>query len=74
MINIHAKDGHRFGPYKRLLDNFHQSESPNTFNVKLSKITQNSAMSNGNSANNALHNLGGNSEQFARRIGIGCGA
>ncbi len=37
------------GPYKRSLDNFHQSESPYTFNVKFSQITQNSAMSNGNS-------------------------
>ena len=37
------------GPYKRLPDNFHQSESPYTFNVKFSKTTQNSAMSDGNS-------------------------
>ncbi len=37
------------GPYKRLLDNFHQSESPYTVNVKFSKTVQNSAMSNNNS-------------------------
>ena len=37
------------GPYKRLLDSFHQSESPYTFHVKFSKTTQNSAMSNGSS-------------------------
>ena len=37
------------GPYKRLLDSFHQFSSPYTFNVKFSKTTQNSAMSNGNS-------------------------
>ncbi len=37
------------GPYKRLVDNFHQSESPYTFNVKVSKTTQNSDVSNGNS-------------------------
>ncbi len=36
-------------PYKRLLVNFHQSESPYTFNVKFSKTAQNSAMNNGNS-------------------------
>ncbi len=34
------------GPYKRLLGNFPQSESPYTFNVKFSKSAQNSAMSN----------------------------
>ncbi len=33
----------------RLLDNFYQSESPYTFNVKCSKPTQKSGMSNGNS-------------------------
>ncbi len=37
------------GAYKRLLDNFHQSESPYTFNVKFPKTAQNSAMNNGNS-------------------------
>ena len=37
------------GPYKRLLDSFHQSELPYTFNVKFSKTAQNSAMSNNNS-------------------------
>ncbi len=37
------------GPYKRLLDNFHQYESPYTFNVKFSTTAQNSAMNNGNS-------------------------
>ncbi len=37
------------GPYKRFLDNFNQSESAYTFNVKLSKTVHNSAMSNGNS-------------------------
>ncbi len=37
------------GPNKRLLDNFRQSESPYTFNVKFSKTAPNSAMSNGNS-------------------------
>ncbi len=37
------------GPYKRLLDNFHQSQSSYTFNVKFSKTAQNSAMSNSNS-------------------------
>ena len=37
------------GPYKRLLDNFHQSESPYTFNVKFSKTAQNSAIGLGNS-------------------------
>ncbi len=36
------------GPYERLLDNFHQSESPYTFNVKFSVTTQNSAVSNDN--------------------------
>ncbi len=35
------------GPYKRLLDNFHQSESPYTFNVKFSKTVQNPVMSDG---------------------------
>ena len=35
------------GSNKRLLDNFPQSESPYTFNVKFSKTAQNSAMSNG---------------------------
>ncbi len=37
------------GPYKRLLDNFHQSGSPYTSNVKFSKSAQNSAINNGNS-------------------------
>ena len=37
------------GPYKRLPNNFYQSESPYTFNVKFSKTAQNSAMNNGNS-------------------------
>ncbi len=36
------------GPYKRLLDNFHQFDSPYTFNVKFSKIIQSLAMNNGN--------------------------
>ncbi len=36
------------GQYKRLMDGFHQSESPYIFNVKFSKTTQKSAMSNGN--------------------------
>ncbi len=34
------------GPYKRLLDSFHQSEPPYTFNGNFYKTTQNSAMSN----------------------------
>ncbi len=34
------------GPYKRLLDNFNQFESPYTFSVKFYKTTQNSTMSN----------------------------
>ncbi len=37
------------GACKRLLDNFHQSESPYTFNVKFSKSAQNSALNTGNS-------------------------
>ncbi len=37
------------GAYKRLPDNFHQSESPYTFNDKFSKTAQNSSMNNGNS-------------------------
>ncbi len=37
------------GPYKRLPDNFHQSKSPYTFNVKFSKTAHNSSISNGNS-------------------------
>ncbi len=36
------------GPYKRLLDNFDQSESPYTFNATFSNTAQNSAMNNGN--------------------------
>ncbi len=36
------------GPYTKLLDSFHQSESPYTFDVEFSKTTQNSAMRNGN--------------------------
>ncbi len=63
------------GPYKRFLDNFRQSESAYTFNVKFSKTAQNSAMSNVNSTK-MLYIIwgGGNGEQFARNIGIGCGA
>ncbi len=39
------------GPYKKLMDNFHQCESPYTLYVKVSKTTQDStqAMSDGNS-------------------------
>ncbi len=42
----HEVAGHN---YKRLLDNFHQSESPYTFNVKFTKTAQISAIDNGNS-------------------------
>ena len=49
------------GPYKRLPDNFHQSESPDTFNVKFSRTAQISAINNGNSMIMLFkHNLWGN--------------
>ncbi len=45
-------------PFKRLLDNFHQFNSPYTSNGKFPKTTQHSAMSNGNSTNNLSEESG----------------